>query len=81
MVYESGRGVLWASSSNGTDWESRGFLTRNSGAEVDRFGCVTPQLVIDNESPQKKMHLFFGAAARQSWDGNAIAVIELKQGG
>jgi sucrose-6-phosphate hydrolase SacC (GH32 family) len=77
MVYESGRGVLWASSHDGETWQSHGFLVETSGGPVDRYGCVTPHLIANAD----ELLLFFGAAARKSWDGNAIALLKLRRPG
>jgi WD40 repeat protein len=69
MVIESGGGVKWAVSKDGLQWQSRGMLHPLSGSAADRFGQVTPFLLTNSTPPR----LYFGAAARQSWDGNAIA--------
>jgi hypothetical protein len=52
------------------DWQDRGMLLSLSGQASDAFGQVTPFLHVDSET----IKLYFGAAARQTWDGNAIAV-------
>ena len=69
MVIESGNGVRWADGTDGLNWSGRGLLVPLSGGESDRFGMVTPALV---RFPDRLM-LFHGAAARRTWDGNAIA--------
>ena len=71
MVSESHRGVRWAESDDGTTWRSRGLLVPVSGGEVDRFGHVTPCLV--PAAADGAAWLLVGAAARRTWDGNAIA--------
>lgn len=69
MLIESGAGVRWAQSRDGLVWTSRGMLAPNGPGDEDRFGRVTPQLVPDEAGGL----LFFGAAARTTWDGNRIA--------
>jgi hypothetical protein len=76
MVSESHRGVQWADSDDGTTWRSRGLLVPVSGGEVDRFGHVTPCL-IPAAAADGAAWLLVGAAARRTWDGNAIARIVL----
>jgi BNR repeat-like domain/Glycosyl hydrolases family 32 N-terminal domain len=73
LVYESGRGTLWASSDNKFDWQDHGMLLNLSGKSYDQFGQVTPFLLVEDQSTM----LYFGAAARQTWDGNAIAVAKV----
>jgi hypothetical protein len=65
MLIESGSGIRWAQSDDGFAWRSRGQLVSVSGGDADRFGCVTPFLL--------KEFVYFGAAGRQTWDGNTIA--------
>ena len=79
MVIESGSGVRMAVSRDGLAWRAGGLLAGLSGGESDRFGMVTPALVF---FPDRAM-LFHGAAARRTWDGNAIAVrpVTLSKGG
>ncbi len=74
MVYESGRGTRWADSKTLFDWQDQGFLVSLSGETSESFGHVTPFLfVADSE-----LTLYYGAAARQTWDGNSIATIKVK---
>jgi hypothetical protein len=73
MVIESGRGTLWAGSKDGLVWQSGGMLQPLSGGPADRFGQVTPFLLTN----QSGFRLYCGAAARQSWDGNAIAATDI----
>lgn len=70
MVFESRKGTRWASSVNRFDWHERGLLLTLSGETHDAFGHVTPFLHVDIDGNNC---LYFGAAARQTWDGNAIA--------
>lgn len=74
MVIESGRGTRWAESRDGFVWQGRGLLFPLSGGAADRFGQVTPFLLMDGE----RVTLLFGAALRKTWDGNVIAAAELK---
>jgi hypothetical protein len=70
MLIESGSGVRWAESTDGLNWHSRGLLCGLSGGKNDAFGMVTPFFV----RLQGRGVLFYGAASRRTWDGNAIAV-------
>jgi hypothetical protein len=69
MVIESGQGTRWATSSDGLAWQSRGLLLGLGGSDADRFGQVTPFLLRHGN----QVTLYFGAAGRKSWDGNAVA--------
>lgn len=69
MVFESHAGTRWTTSPDGLIWEGRGLLNSLSGGDPDRFGQVTPFLWRDAGGAK----LYFGAAARKTWDGNAIA--------
>lgn len=69
MVIESGRGTRWAESASGLNWQARGLLMPLSGGLGDRFGQVTPFLFLQ----EGRAALYFGAASRKTWDGNAIA--------
>jgi sucrose-6-phosphate hydrolase SacC (GH32 family) len=69
MTGESRRGVWWAESNDGLEWQRRGWLSELSGEASDRFGQVTPFLWPTAD----RWWLYFGAAARTTWDGNRIA--------
>lgn len=71
LLYESGRGTHWASAESFNAWRDRGMLLEVSGQAIDAYGHVTPFLLIDGDTT----NLYFGAAARQTWDGNSIAVL------
>ena len=71
MVIEGGRGVSWAESSDGTVWKSRGLLHAAGASPAERFGCVTPFVLVNGAATQ----LFYGAASRPTWDGNTIAAV------
>ena len=73
MVIEGGNGVKWAESGDGLKWTSRGMLYAVANQPECRFGCVTPFLLPTESGPQ----LFFGAASRKTWDGNAIAGVSV----
>lgn len=68
MVMESQTGVHWAQSPDGLVWKPRGILLSLSGEDSDRFGHVTPFLRHDGAGAR----IYFGAAARKTWDGNSI---------
>ncbi|HBI43350.1 MAG TPA: hypothetical protein DDY78_10920 [Planctomycetales bacterium] len=77
MLYESRDGTRLAVSEDGTAWTDRGLFVRKSGKEVDAFGHLTPNLLVD---PVKhRYHLFFGAAAAKTWDRNKIAVVSVPE--
>lgn len=73
MVIESGSGTRWATSPDGLTWEPRGLLQSLSGGDVDRYGQVTPFLFLH----PGHAWLYFGAAARKTWDGNAIVTTRI----
>ncbi len=68
MVIESRQGIRWTQSADGMRWKPSQLLLPLTGGETDRFGQVTPFLQTQGNASV----LYFGAAARQSWDGNAI---------
>ncbi len=69
LLYEGHKGTRFARSTDGLAWQDGGLLTSLSGTSFDHFGHVTPHLVPSGAT----WRLFVGAAARQSWDGNAVA--------
>lgn len=71
MLIESSAGIRWAQSRDGFRWIPRGLLLPLSDGTMDRFGQVTPFLDIENGQAT----LYFGAAARRTWDGNSIASV------
>jgi len=73
MTAESREGTRLATSTDGLAWQSQGLLVDRSGADVDRFGHVTPFLLVEPES----VALFAGAASSASWDHNRIVRIPL----
>jgi hypothetical protein len=75
MVYEGHDGTHLATSSDGRSWQAQGLLAAVSGDDSDRFGHVTPFLML-NEDPIPAT-LFIGAARGAMWDRNSIARIQL----
>ena len=73
MTSESREGTRLATSPDGLTWKSEGLLVDRSGADVDRFGHVTPFLLVEAE----RAALFAGAARSGSWDHNRIVRIPL----
>jgi predicted GH43/DUF377 family glycosyl hydrolase len=73
MLYEGHAGIGAATSTDGVSWKDKGVVTGLSGTDSDRFGRVTPHIVKANNT----WHIFFGAAARKSWDGNIVATMSL----
>ena len=75
MVYESRDGTRRASGTDGIEWSDDGLLVRKSGADVDAFGHVTPNLLADAE--EQNWRLYVGAAAAAAWDRNSIALLRV----
>ena len=73
MTFESREGTRLATSPDGLTWQSQGLLVDRSGTDIDRFGHVTPFLLVEPES----VTLFAGAASSGSWDRNRIVRISL----
>ena len=73
MTFESREGTRLATSPDGLTWQSQGLLVDRSGSDIDRFGHVTPFLLVEPES----VTLFAGAASSGSWDRNRIVRISL----
>lgn len=73
MLSESSAGIRWAVSQNGLEWTPRDSLTHLSGTPADHFGQVTPFLIRLGD----RDWIFFGAAARKTWDGNAVCVLPI----
>jgi hypothetical protein len=73
MTVESREGTRLATSSDGVVWRSEGLFVARSGTDIDRFGHVTPFLLVEPE----RVTLFAGAASRGSWDHNRIVRIPL----
>jgi hypothetical protein len=71
MTSESREGTRLATSHDGVAWKSEGLFAERSGADVDRFGHVTPFLLVEPE----RVTLFAGAASSASWDRNRIVRI------
>ena len=75
MVWESGDGTHLARSSDGLDWQDAGLLAGLSGDSPDRFGHVTPFLLVDPADDRPT--LFAGGARAASWDENTIVRVPL----
>ena len=73
MTFESREGTRLATSNDGLAWQSQGFLVDRSGTDIDRFGHVTPFLLVEAES----VALFIGAASSASWDHNRIVRVPM----
>jgi hypothetical protein len=73
MTAESREGTRLATSPDGLAWQSQGLLVDRSGTDIDRFGHVTPFLLVEPES----VALFTGAASSASWDRNRIVRVPL----
>ena len=73
MTFESREGTRLATSPDGLTWQSQGLLVERSGSDIDRFGHVTPFLLVEPES----VTLFAGAASSASWDRNRIVRVPL----
>ena len=73
MTFESREGTRLATSPDGLTWQSQGLLVDRSGTDIDRFGHVTPFLLVEPES----VTLFAGAASSGSWDRNRIVRVPL----
>ncbi len=74
MLYEFFDGVRLATSPDGLEWHSHGLWLKISGQPFDQHGHVTPFLLLRGTRPWA---VYFGAAARLSWDNNAIGIIRL----
>ncbi|HEX4412658.1 MAG TPA: hypothetical protein VH107_03450 [Lacipirellulaceae bacterium] len=77
MLYESASGTQFATSKDGLIWKADGILAPLSGGDADRFGHVTPFLLLDH--PAGSATLFIGAARNSRWDENLIVRTELSQ--
>ncbi len=73
MTAESLEGTRLATSHDGLTWKSEGLFAERSGHDVDRFGHVTPFLLVEPE----RVTLFVGAASSGSWDHNRIVRVPL----
>ena len=73
MTFESREGTRLATSPDGLVWKSERLFVARSGADVDRFGHVTPFLLVEPES----VTLFAGAASSAAWDRNRIVRMPL----
>ncbi|MFO0945709.1 MAG: hypothetical protein U1D30_07170 [Planctomycetota bacterium] len=70
MLYESREGTCLAVSSDGLQWQDRGTWMNKSNDPSETYGHVTPFLFLHDDGSNV---LFYGAASRTTWDGNAIS--------
>ena len=76
MLQEWQQGTLLAVSSDGITWTDKGPLFRNSGTDFDRYGQVTPFLLL-NPTTGKPQAIYFGGASVATWNGNRIGIYRL----
>jgi hypothetical protein len=82
LVYESFAGTEWALGASETRFERRGLLLSSSGERYDRFGHVTPNLVVSGD---RLVALYFAGAEGKDGDlpaarnRNRIAVAFLQK--
>jgi hypothetical protein len=75
MAYESHSGTKIAVSKDGIHWRDRDVRISKSGKSIDKFGHVTPFLLILPE--KNSVILYFGAASRSTWNYNCITSVRL----
>lgn len=75
MTAESREGTRLATSPDGVVWRSEGLFVARSGTDIDRFGHVTPFLLVE---PQR-VELFAGAARSSTWGQHVIVRWPLSQ--
>ena len=73
MAWESREGTRLATSDDGLDWHDRGLLVGRSDDAIDRFGHVTPFLLVEPTG----ISVFAGGARKASWDENVILRLPL----
>ncbi len=75
MAYESAEGTQASVSTDGISWIPKGLWVPLSGRDFDRFGQVTPMMMV---GPRGRLDtLFIGTATAASWDRNMIARVHL----
>lgn len=77
MVWESPAGTHLAKSSDGLAWQDAGLLEGLSGNPHDRFGHVTPFVLVDPSGGA--VTLFAGGARAASWNENTIVRMPLSR--
>jgi hypothetical protein len=77
MVIESRDGTLACTSADGVTWGKPGIIAKRLEKQPvsEDFGHVTPFLLPD--SLGNGATLFYGAASKKTWDGNAICLLRL----
>jgi hypothetical protein len=71
MAYESRDGTRFATSNDGLAWTDEGLLVPKSGTDIDAYGHVTPNLLVDADGQAR--WLYVGGARAATWDRNVIA--------
>jgi hypothetical protein len=71
MACESRDGTRFATSNDGLAWTDQGLLVAKSGTDIDAFGHVTPNLLVDADGQAD--WLYVGGARAATWDRNVIA--------
>ena len=76
MAYESAEGTQISASPDGIySWTSKGLWVPISGRDFDKYGQVTPMMLV---GPRGRIEtLFVGAATAATWDRNMIARVHL----
>ena len=77
MLQEWQQGTLIAVSSDGITWTDKGTLFSISGTDFDRFGQVTPFLLL-NHATGKPQAIYFGGAEIATWNHNNIGIYRLE---
>lgn len=77
MLYEGRDGIFLATSNDGLDWTDHGLWIPITKSKADAFGHVTPFLLVDETGNPSAV--YFGAAGRTTWDGNAISRIMIDE--
>lgn len=72
LTYESRTGVRMAVSDDGIDWSESELLIPTSGKPMDRFGHVTPHLLVSRNGDEAMVYI--GAASVTTWDRNIISL-------
>lgn len=71
MLFESQGGTDAATSDDGVNWRPLGRLVERADVPRERYGHVTPFLLLD--AAVEGATVYYGAAAAPTWDSNAIA--------
>ena len=72
VLEESGKGILWRKGTNETNFEQAPkWLFKGTNQSFDLYGHVTPFILVENN---KWVAVYTGAATKETWDRNRIAV-------